>query len=67
MPVSRGQDRLVRNETARFDQLQGMTDPERDAARERIRAAVVKHGDHVSADDWRDLCSRCASEGQGRG
>jgi hypothetical protein len=54
----------VRNAIARFDQVQGVTDPERDAAWQRIKAAAAKHGVHISADDWRDLFSRRESEGQ---
>jgi hypothetical protein len=57
----------VRNAIARFDQVQGVTDPERDAAWERIKAAAAKYGVHVSADDWRDLFSRREAEGQDRG
>jgi hypothetical protein len=55
----------VRNAIARFDQVQRVTDPERDAAWERIKAAAARCGVHVSADDWRDLFSRGKSEGQG--
>ncbi len=45
----------VRNAIARFDQVEGVTDEERDQAWKRIRAAASKYGDHVSEDDWRDL------------
>jgi hypothetical protein len=56
----------LRNAIARFDQGQGVTDSERDAACDRVEAAS-KYGVHVSVHDWRDLLSRAASEGQGRG
>jgi hypothetical protein len=47
----------VRNAIARFDQVEGVTDEERDQAWQRIRAAAGKYGVHVSEDDWRDLSS----------
>jgi len=45
----------VRNAIARFDQVEGVTDEERDRAWQRIRAAASKYGVHISEDDWRDL------------
>jgi len=45
----------VRNAMARFDQVEGVTDQERDQAWKRIRAAASKYGVHVAEDDWRDL------------
>ena len=39
----------VRNAVARFDQVEGVTDKERDAAWRRIRAAARKFGVHISA------------------
>jgi hypothetical protein len=45
----------VRNAVARFDQVEGVTDSERDKAWKRIRKAAAKFGVEVSADDWRDL------------
>jgi hypothetical protein len=45
----------VRNAIARFDQVEGVTDEERDQAWARIRAAAGKYGVHISEDDWRDL------------
>jgi hypothetical protein len=45
----------VRNAIARFDQVEGVTDEERDRAWKRIRAAAGKYGVHISEDDWRDL------------
>ncbi len=45
----------VRNAIARFDQVEGVTDEERDRAWQRIRAAAGKYDVHISEDDWRDL------------
>jgi hypothetical protein len=45
----------VRSAIARFDQVEGVTDEERDQAWQRIRAAAGKYGVHVSEEDWRDL------------
>jgi hypothetical protein len=45
----------VRNAIARFDQVEGVTDAERDAAWRRIRAAARKYGVEVSAKGWRSL------------
>lgn len=47
--------RHVRNAIARFDQVQGVTDAERDAAWRRIRAAARKYGVEVTARGWRSL------------
>jgi thioesterase domain-containing protein len=45
----------VRNAIARFDQVEGVSDAERDRAWKRIRAAAKKFDVEVSADDWREL------------
>jgi hypothetical protein len=45
----------VRNAIARFDQVEGVTDEERDQAWERIRAAASQYDVHISENDWRDL------------
>ncbi|TMF93980.1 MAG: hypothetical protein E6I05_04955 [Chloroflexi bacterium] len=47
--------RHVRNAIARFDQVEGVTDKERDAAWRRIRAAARKYGVEVTARSWRQL------------
>lgn len=47
----------VRNAIARFDQVEGVTDAERDRAWARIRAAADRFGVEVSAFDWRELFS----------
>src|SRR5436189_261694 len=47
--------RHVRNAIARFDQVEGVTDAERDRAWKRIRAAAKKFDVDIEADDWREL------------
>ena len=47
----------VRNAIARFNQLKGITDSERDAAWTRIRKAAKKFGVEMEETDWRDLKS----------
>lgn len=45
----------VRNAIARFNQVEGVTDAERDAAWKRIRTAAEKFGVSVEEADWRAL------------
>jgi hypothetical protein len=47
--------RHVRNAIARFDQVEGVTDAERDEAWKRIVAAARRFDVDVSAGSWRDL------------
>jgi hypothetical protein len=47
--------RHVRNAIARFDQVQGVSDTERDAAWKRIKAAAKKFGVEVTERSWREL------------
>lgn len=47
--------RHVRNAVARFDQVEGVSDRERDAAWRRIKQAAKKFDVDISADDWRQL------------
>ncbi len=47
--------RHVRNAVARFDQVEGVTDAERDAAWKRIRAAARKFGIEIHVNGWRSL------------
>jgi hypothetical protein len=47
--------RHVRNAIARFDQVEGVTDAERESAWRRIRAAARKFGVEVTARGWRQL------------
>ncbi|HEY2564673.1 MAG TPA: DUF6582 domain-containing protein [Acidimicrobiales bacterium] len=45
----------VRNAIARFDQVEGVSDAERDRAWKRIMAAAKRFEVEVKEDDWRDL------------
>ncbi|MHB8718797.1 MAG: DUF6582 domain-containing protein [Candidatus Dormibacteria bacterium] len=45
----------VRNAVARFDQVEGVTDRERDAAWRRIRAAAREFGVEIKERGWRQL------------
>ena len=45
----------VRNAIARFKQVQGVTDAERDAAWKRIQSAAKKHNVELNERDWREL------------
>jgi hypothetical protein len=52
----------VRNAIARFDQVEGVTDEERDEAWQRIKAAAKKYDIDMSEDDWRELFTRHPNE-----
>jgi hypothetical protein len=56
----------VRNAIARFDQVEGVSESERDAAWRRIRAAARKYGVEVKARGWRSLM-KGGSAGRRRG
>ena len=45
----------VRNAVARFNQVKGVSESERDAAWKRIKSAAKKHGVELKEKDWRDL------------
>lgn len=45
----------VRNAVARFDQVEGVGDAQRDAAWERIVAAANRFGVELHEADWREL------------
>ena len=45
----------VRNAMARFNQVEGVSDDERDAAWRRIRKAADKFGVEVHEKSWREL------------
>ena len=45
----------VRNAIARFNQVEGVTDAERDEAWKRIKAAAKKFDVELQEGDWRDL------------
>jgi hypothetical protein len=47
--------RHVRNAIARFDQVEGVSDAERDQAWRRILAAAKRYDVEVSEASWRDL------------
>ncbi len=47
--------RHVRNAIARFDQVEGITDAEKDAAWKRIMKAAKKNDVDVSESSWREL------------
>ena len=47
--------RHVRNAIARFDQVEGVSDSEREAAWRRIKAAAKKFGVEVHERSWREL------------
>ena len=50
--------RHVRNAIARFDQVEGVTDTERDEAWNRILRAAKRFDVEVGESDWRQLGSR---------
>jgi hypothetical protein len=45
----------VRNAIARFDQVEGVSDAERDEAWKRIQQAARRFGVEVSESDWHEL------------
>lgn len=45
----------VRNAVARFDQVEGVTDAERDEAWKRIETAAKKFGVELHEKSWREL------------
>jgi len=45
----------VRNAIARFDQVEGVSDKQRDKAWRRIKAAAKKYDVEVSVKSWRKL------------
>jgi Family of unknown function (DUF6582) len=47
--------RHVRNAIARFNQVEGVSDAERDEAWQRILAAAKRYDVEVSESSWRDL------------
>ena len=55
--------RHVRNAIARFDQVEGVSDAERDQAWKRIKTAARRYDVEVSEKSWRDL----AKGGKDRG
>jgi hypothetical protein len=53
-----GDAKHVRNAVARFNQVKGVTDSERDAAWKRIRAAARKYGVDIDVRGWRQLMKK---------
>jgi hypothetical protein len=45
----------VRNAVARFNQVEGVTDEERDAAWKRIQGAARKFGVELQETSWREI------------
>lgn len=45
----------VRNAIARFNQVEGVTDAERDTAWKHIRAAAKRYGVDVKETSWREI------------
>ena len=45
----------VRNAIARFNQVEDVSDDERDAAWSRIKRAAKKHGVEVNEKSWREI------------
>ena len=45
----------VRNAIARFNQVEGVSDDERDAAWKRIKAAAKKYDVEAREDSWREI------------
>jgi hypothetical protein len=50
--------RHVRDAIARFDQVEGVTNKERDEAWKRITRAARKFGVELQEQDWRELFKR---------
>jgi hypothetical protein len=57
----------VRNAIARFDQVEGVSDAERDRAWQRILAAAKRYDIEVSESSWRDLAKGGKDKGAKRG
>lgn len=48
----------VRNAIARFDQVEGVSDAERDKAWRRIRSAAKRYGVEIEVRGWRQLMAK---------
>ena len=48
----------VRNAMARFNQVEGVSDDERDEAWSRIKRAAKRHGVEIHEKSWRELGKR---------
>lgn len=47
----------MRNAVARFNQVEGVTDTQRDNAWKRIKTTAQKFGVELNEEDWRDLAN----------
>jgi hypothetical protein len=56
----------VRNALARFDQVQDVSDADRELAFANIRAAAEHYGVEVAEEDWQDLGRRPHTENPAR-
>ena len=56
----------IRNAIARFDQVEGVSDTERDAAWKRILKAAKKYDVEVSESSWREL-GQAKAKGSAKG
>ena len=54
----------VRNAVARFDQVEGVSDADRDEAWNRIKAAGKKYGVEIKEKGWRELGKEAATQGR---
>jgi hypothetical protein len=54
----------VRNAVARFDQVDGVSDADRDEAWKRIKVAGKKYGVEISERSWRELGKGTAVRGR---
>jgi hypothetical protein len=53
--ASRSTVKAAQHAIARFDQVEGVSDAERDRAWRRIRAAAKRHGVEIEVRGWRQL------------
>jgi hypothetical protein len=56
----------VRNAVARFDQVEGVSDAERDRAWKRITKAAKRYDIEIEADSWRELMKGGRTGGAGK-
>jgi hypothetical protein len=52
----------VRNAVARFDQVEGVSDADRDRAWKKIRAAARRFGVEIEARGWRQLMAKSSAK-----
>lgn len=57
----------VRNAIARFDQVEGVSDEDRDEAWKRIKSAAAKFGVEVHEKAWRELGKNDGRKGRHEG